>query len=301
MTGPRVSVVIPAYNREATIERAMRSVLEQSVRDLELIVVDDASTDDTVKAVEAVGDTRVRVLRHETNRRAGAARNTGIRAATGDYVAFLDSDDAWLPGKLEKQLAYMDGAADVGASCTGFRLVDGNEVFPRVPRFVTYREILMGCDLAPGSTLVVRRGVFDEVGLNDERFYRYEDWDWVLRYAAAHPMGVLAEPLAEVYRGGYPPAAPMAGAARYFLEKHADALAALGPAFRRKVAALRWFEVSHHYLRERAFGPGLAYFLRGVFTWPFVRPGMYVLALDAALGTSLQRRLWRLRRAAGGA
>jgi hypothetical protein len=67
------------------------------------------------------------------------------------------------------------------------------------------------------------------------------------------------------------------------------------------VAALRWFEVSHHYLRERAFGPGLAYFLRGVFTWPFVRPGMYVLALDAALGTSLQRSLWRLRRAAGGA
>jgi glycosyltransferase involved in cell wall biosynthesis len=301
MTGPRVSVVLPAYNREATVARAMRSVLTQSVRDLELIVVDDASTDGTIQAVEAVGDTRVRLLRHEANRRAGAARNTGIRAATGAYVAFLDSDDEWLPGKLERQLAWMDAAPEVGASCTAYRIVDRGEEFTRVPAYVTYREIFMGCDLSPGTTLVVRRDTFDEVGLNDERFYRYEDWDWVLRYAKLHPMGLIEEPLARVHRGGLPPAAPMAEATAYFLQKHARALAAFGGVFRRRVTALRRFEVAQHYLRERALGPGLAYFFRALFTWPFVRPGMYVLALDALLGTSLQRRLWRARRALGGA
>jgi len=296
MAGPRVSVVIPAYNREATVARAMHSVLNQSVRDLELIVVDDASTDGTVGAVEAVGDTRVRLLSHETNRRAGAARNTGIRAATGAYVAFLDSDDEWLPGKLERQLATMDGTPGMGASCTGYLIVDGEEVFSKVPSLLTYRDIFMGCDLSPGTTLVVRRGVFDEVGLNDEAFYRYEDWDWVLRYAKLHPMGLIEEPLARVHRGGLPPAAPMAGATEHFLKKHADALTEIGGLYRRKVVALRRFEVAHHYLREGAVGTGLAWFFRGLFTWPFVRPGMYVLALDGLLGTSLQRRLWRLRR-----
>jgi glycosyltransferase involved in cell wall biosynthesis len=300
MAAPKVSVVIPAYNRAATVVRAMRSVLTQSVRDLELIVVDDASTDGTPEAVESVGDPRVRLLRHDTNRRAGAARNTGIRAARGEYVAFLDSDDEWLPGKLERQLAYMEETPGVAASCTGFLLVKGGEVFPKVPRRLTYRRMFTGCDLGPGTTLIARRGVFGEVGLNDERLYRYEDWDWALRYAALHPMGLLPEPLARVHRGGLPPAAPMAGAAAYFLEKHADALGAFGPLFRRNVAALRWFEVAQHYYRERALGPGTAYLLRGFCTWPFVRPGMYVLALDALLGTSLQRRLWRLRRAAGG-
>jgi len=292
---PAVSVVIPAYNREATVVRAMRSVLDQSVRDLELIVVDDASTDGTVKAVEAVTDSRIRLLCHETNRRAGAARNTGVLAARGEYVAFLDSDDEWLPDKLERQLAYMAAHPEARASCTGFLLVDGDEVFPKVPALRTYRDLFMGCDLGPGSTLIARREVFGEVGMNDERFYRYEDWDWVLRYAALHPMGLLPEPLARVYRSGLPPAAPMAGAAAYFLEKHAAALGAFGPRYRRKVTALRWFELAQHFYRERALRDGTAYLLRAFLTWPFVRPGMYVLALDALLGTSLQRRLWRLR------
>lgn len=297
---PKVSVVIPAYNREATVGRAIESALSQTLADLEVIVVDDASTDGTARAVESVTDPRVRLLRHETNRRAGAARNTGIAAARGAYVAFLDSDDEWLPGKLERQLAYMEANPEAPASCTGFLLVDGGEAFPRVPALRTYRRLFMGCDLGPGTTLVARRDVFGEVGLNDERFYRYEDWDWVLRYAALHPMGLVPEPLARVHRGGLPPAAPMAGAAAYFLEKHADALRAFGPLYRRKVIALRWFEVAQHFYRERALGPGTAYLLRGFFTWPFVRPGMYVLALDAAAGTSLQRRLWRLRMRAVG-
>lgn len=299
---PTVSVVIPAYNREATLGRAMDSVLAQTLADLELIVVDDASTDGTARVAAGYADPRVRLLRHDANRRAAAARNTGIRAARGRYVAFLDSDDAWFPDKLAVQVADLEAAPpDVGASCTGYRIVDGKRTYDKVPTLLTYRQIFMGCDLGPGSTLMVRRTVFDRVGLNDEGFYRYEDWDWVLRYARAFRMGLVPAPLTRVYRGRRPPAAPMAEAAARFLEKHAAELAAFGPAYARKVKALRWFELAEHYYRERDLATGTAYAVKACKSWPFVRPGMYVLMADALFDVPLQRALWRLRdRLAGG-
>ncbi|MGC8603005.1 MAG: glycosyltransferase family 2 protein, partial [Desulfomonilaceae bacterium] len=101
-----VSVIIPTYNRAHLIERAVNSVLEQTYDKLEIIVVDDGSTDNTGNVLSQLqdGDSRVRYIRHETNKGSQSARNTGIRNARGDYVAFLDSDDEWLPYKLEKQI-----------------------------------------------------------------------------------------------------------------------------------------------------------------------------------------------------
>ncbi|MBI5137337.1 MAG: glycosyltransferase family 2 protein [Nitrospirae bacterium] len=300
MGGPAVSVIIPAYNREGTIARALDSVLAQTLTDLELIVVDDASTDRTAEVVAAYADPRVRLLRHATNRRAAAARNTGIRAALGRYVAFLDSDDEWLPEKLAVQIAALDAAPpDVAASCTGYLIVDGAELFARTPTLVSYRQIFMGCDLSPGSTLVVRRDIYADVGLNDETLYRYEDWDWVLRYAQRYRMGVVPAYLARVYRGPRPPAAPMAQATERFLAKHAAELATFGPVYRRKIKALRRFELAELYFRDRDLGAGTACLLKALGTWPLVRPGMYVLLVDALFGIPLQRALWRLFRRPG--
>ncbi|MFC6974687.1 glycosyltransferase family 2 protein [Halomicroarcula sp. GCM10025709] len=110
MTGadrPRVSVVVPTYNRADTVGRAVESALAQTVTDIEVVVVDDGSTDDTAAVVTGIDDERVRYLAHERNRGRSAARNTGIEAARGEYVAFLDSDDRWLPGKLDRQLAEL--------------------------------------------------------------------------------------------------------------------------------------------------------------------------------------------------
>ena len=104
---PLVSVVIPAYNRAGLIGRAIDSVLQQTHADLEVIVVDDASTDNTGEVVKAIGDTRIRYIRCERNAGASAARNTGIAAAAGRFVAFLDSDDVWMPEKLTLQLAVL--------------------------------------------------------------------------------------------------------------------------------------------------------------------------------------------------
>src|SRR3954471_13927034 len=100
LSTPRVSVVIPAHNRAATLGRAVESVLSQTRQDFEIAIVDDASTDGTVAAIAAMHDDRIRLIRHDRNRGACAARNTGIRAGSAPFVAFLDSDDEWLPHKL---------------------------------------------------------------------------------------------------------------------------------------------------------------------------------------------------------
>ncbi len=121
----RISVILPTYNRSATLVAACRSVLTQSFHDLELIVVDDGSSEDVRSLVLAIGDPRVRYIRRARNGGAGAARNTGLAAATGEFVAFQDSDDLWLPNKLERQLAFMDGAPRAIGAVTGAKILYG--------------------------------------------------------------------------------------------------------------------------------------------------------------------------------
>jgi len=115
----RVSVIIPTYNRAATLGRAIDSALEQTIDDLEVVVVDDGSTDDTESVLAAYEDPRVRTIIHATNQGANVARNTGLEHVRGEYVAFLDSDDVWHPAKLERQLAALEARSSiwVGAYC----------------------------------------------------------------------------------------------------------------------------------------------------------------------------------------
>ncbi|BBD99720.1 glycosyltransferase family 2 protein [Sphingobium amiense] len=102
---PRVSVVIPAYNSAALIGATLRTVIDQTMPDWEAIIVDDCSTDDLAAVIDGFADPRIRLIRHRVNGGASAARNTGIAAAKGRFIAFLDADDAWVPDKLERQLA----------------------------------------------------------------------------------------------------------------------------------------------------------------------------------------------------
>ena len=104
---PLISIVIPTYNRADLINIPLNSAINQSYREIEIIVVDDGSVDNTEKVVKAIDDSRIRYLRHRSNKGGAAARNTGIEAAKGEYIAFLDSDDAWVSDKLELQLAHM--------------------------------------------------------------------------------------------------------------------------------------------------------------------------------------------------
>ena len=200
MTRPAASVVIPAYNAERTLLASMRSVLAQTMGDLELAVVDDGSDDQTAEVARSIPDPRVRVL-SQPNAGAAAARNTGIRAARGKYVAFLDSDDLWLADKLERQLNVFEHNPDVIAVQTSVYFVDPALRMLSVERCRPAPNVLLQFlhfEGLPGlmSTLVVRRAIFDEIGGGcDESLAILEDWDLAIRLARHGQVVSLPEPL----------------------------------------------------------------------------------------------------------
>ncbi|MBP1887303.1 glycosyltransferase family 2 protein [Sinorhizobium mexicanum] len=123
----KISIILPTYNRSSTLSAAINSVITQSYKDIELIVVDDGSTEDIEEVVRGIGDDRIRYVRRDLNGGAAAARNTGLRHANGDYIAFQDSDDIWLPGKLEKQLALLCSLPAYVGAVTGAKIVYGRD------------------------------------------------------------------------------------------------------------------------------------------------------------------------------
>ncbi|MBV9741078.1 MAG: glycosyltransferase family 2 protein [Hyphomicrobiales bacterium] len=187
---PSVSVVIPAYNRKDTLVRAIRSVLKQSLPPLEIIVVDDGSTDGTREFDFCKIDPRLRVIRHPANRGGGAARNTGIDAAQGPWIAFLDSDDEWLESKLERQFeAIQQGFGDKTlVACNVLRTFeDGPAILynPAPPGNGALSEyFLVGGGTLQTSTLLLPTDLAKRVRF-DERLARHQDWDFVLRLVQA--------------------------------------------------------------------------------------------------------------------
>jgi glycosyltransferase involved in cell wall biosynthesis len=184
---PLVSVVIPAYRSARTLPTAVNSVLRQTATDLEVIIVDDGSTDGTLAVAQSISDPRVAVI-SQPNGGAAAARNTGIAAARGEWVALLDADDIWLPEKLERQLATLAANPHVSAvQCGVFRVNDEMQLLEIDPcretddsldDFLNFRNM-------PGmmSTLVIRRAKFEEMGGFDTDLEILEEWDMTIKTA----------------------------------------------------------------------------------------------------------------------
>jgi glycosyltransferase involved in cell wall biosynthesis len=198
---PTVSVIIPTYNREDLICKPIRSVLNQSYQNFEIIVVDDHSTDDTEKVVEGINDSRIRYIRHQRNSGAAVARNTGIENSKGAYVAFLDSDDEWLPEKLEMQLnLFQKCGSEVGCIYTGLAAVDKfNQVksvkIPSYRGFLRDRLLYSNCIGTP-STVMVKRNYLEQVQGFDPNMPSFiEDVDLWLRLSEHCQFEVLPEVL----------------------------------------------------------------------------------------------------------
>ena len=200
---PTISVIIPTYNRAHMIDRAIRSVLSQTFRDFELIVVDDGSEDDTDDVIRRIDDARVRSIRHEVNKGAQAARNTGIDAVRGEYISFLDSDDEWRPDKLQRQMEIFNTnphhLANLGVVLTGSQHV-------QLETNARSRPITYECygDLYPEVFLrkvqgqmpaLVRKDVFKQAGYYDERLPAAQDWDMLVRLAEICQFDVVREPV----------------------------------------------------------------------------------------------------------
>ena len=202
MSSPLVSVIIPAYNKANTIVSTVESVFQQTLKDLEIIIVDDGSTDNTVEKVKAFGG-RIRFFRQERGG-VSAARNYGIRQAGGEFVAFLDGDDLWLPQKLELQLNRLERERDRQAVQCSVYLVNNQlkVIGSRVcnPAEDTLLDFLLFRNLPGfGSTLLARRKVIEELGGFGTDLVILEDWDLACRLARSNAL-VSLEDFLVLYR-----------------------------------------------------------------------------------------------------
>jgi len=198
-----ISVIVPTYNRAHTLPRALDSVFRQTRQPTEVLVVDDGSADDT----EALVRNRYPGCHylHQPNRGVSSARNLGIKTASGDWLAFLDSDDAWLPGKLAAQAKALQ-------TTTGARICHTEEIWIRNGRRVNpmhkhrksgghiFRRCLPRCIISPSSVLI-QRSLFDQVGLFDESLPACEDYDLWLRICARHRVLFVDQPQILKYGG----------------------------------------------------------------------------------------------------
>ena len=205
MSVPRVSVVIPTRDRPAMLRRAIESVLVQTMPDLEVVVVDDASGPSTRDVVDAIGDPRVRYIRRERSQGGPAARNHGFRESRGEWVALLDDDDLWLPSKLERQLQLAAGADPVAAVACHAVAVDGSgRRIGRARAAVrgSIREHVAGQGLVTvSSASLIRRGALEAIGGHDETLPSNMDHDlWMSLGRAGYHADYVDDALVVAYQ-----------------------------------------------------------------------------------------------------
>lgn len=198
---PLVSVIIPVYNRARLVKRAVKSVLDQTCQDFEVLVVDDCSTDDTAEVVGALDDSRVRVVRNSTNAGVAFSRNRGIGLARGRFISLLDSDDYYQPAFLERSVARMQESDQrVGFIWTGIRVVDddGKEMYTSTWKPPVdgdpYRQFLRSLKIGTGCGLTFKAEALRQVRF-DPALRAAEDTEFFLRLARQYRFDYIDEPL----------------------------------------------------------------------------------------------------------
>jgi len=206
---PKVSVNIPVFNDEKYIGRTLESVLVQTFKDIEIIVVDDGSIDRTAEIVRGFKDVRIKYY-YQGNAGIGAARNAAISKSTGEYIAFLDHDDLWLSEKLEKQMALFEKKPAPGLVFSDAMLFnEKGDLYNmyagrKPPRGMVFRDLLVDYFISI-ATVVVRRDVLEDIGLFPPHMMMAEEYDLFLRIAYKYPFDYVDEPLAKyrVHRKNY--------------------------------------------------------------------------------------------------
>ncbi len=293
---PTVSVVLPTYERAGVLPRAIDSVLAQTLENLELIVVDDASTDETASVVRSYRDPRVTYRSHETNRGGSAARNTGIDAASGEYIAFIDSDDEWLPTKLERQVSRLRSHSDewIAAYCDYRTVRHGRtkrlrralrSVLTSPPATTEGGEELVPLLLAErfdhggASTLLVRSEAVDAIDGFDEAFRRNQDIEFLVRLLKRGRLAYVDEFLVRKHQYDSPSADAVIDGKRELLRAFDDEIEA-AEAQGIGVMDVHWYKLGLYSLRDGQFGQGMRYL------WRLGVPGV-TQAVELAWATAL--------------
>jgi len=202
---PDVDVIIPTYNRAHLLPVAIRSVLKQTFTNFKLIVVDDASIDKTLQVVQRFNDKRIKYIRHNHTKGGSAARNTGIDASRSEYIAFLDSDDEWLPNKLQKQMdLFRKSHEQTGLIYTWLaHIYEDGQIKHSKPTYRenAYKELLVKNFVGSTSSGVIKRNVLSFVNGFDESLPARQDMDFWVRIAEHFELNCVPEVLVNVYHG----------------------------------------------------------------------------------------------------
>ncbi|EMA63695.1 glycosyltransferase family 2 protein [Halorubrum lipolyticum] len=304
---PLVSVVLPTYDRPEYLREAVESVREQTYDPIELVVVDDCSPTPAARTLDRIdtGALAVTCRRHESNRGANAARNTGIDAAAGEFVAFLDDDDRWRPPKVERQVERFGDDEALGLVYTGQEYVNGEGRTTELKTPGTAGDaaeaILRGAGVGPFSTLMARADTIDAVGRPDERLPSWQDRDWVIRIASRYRIAPVREPLvvrrmeahdqiSDDFEGKRDVSYPL------MLEKHRERAATYGPGTERRFVANLSVKLADAALANGYHRDAVRFAARAIRAAPRARSG-YLYLLVAAGGEFTYRPAKFLKRA----
>ena len=289
-----VSVLVPTYNRSQALLTTLESAIKQTFPEIEIIVVDDASTDDTYEVATSIANSRIKVIRHSQNRGVSAALNTGIQAAQGEFIAILEHDDIWLPDKLAQQLPLFQ-KPEVGLVYCGVDMVDerGQLKYKAIPykRGDIYQDLLFKSYIATSSSVVVRRECFEQVGFFDETLQGPQDFDMWIRIARHYHVDYVPESL--VHFAAYQHVrlnSPSRLIPMYHqLNAKFETYEYPSPLLRRRVMAYRQYTLAGIHGVNGDTSPAQRAYLRSLSLWPFNLKCWLGLAA-ALVGPSAYRR-----------
>lgn len=294
-----VSVVIPTFNRSHVLGRCLRSILAQTYRDFEVIVVDDGSKDDTESTISAIADQRIVFIQHPRNLGQAAARNTGIWAAKGRYIAFQDSDDEWLPEKLERQVKLFEASPEnIGVVYTG-RWAAGEDGRLHIPspkiekREGNIRASLLRGGFITSQTVMVRTESVRKVLGFDESLRHLEEWDLWIRISREVRFRYIPEPLVILHAskdGASFNQQALAQSLEAILRKHSGEFASAG----RKVLAMQYYHLGNVLWRNGDTRRGTEYMLRAARAFP-LNPKYTIAVVACLLGLRRFQHIDRMR------
>ena len=262
---PIVSIIIPTYNRTDLISRAISSVLNQTFKNFEVIIIDDGSTDNTENVVKSFNDSRIKYIKNKKNVGAAVTRNIGIKAAKGKFIAFQDSDDEWLPEKLKRQVKVLAACQENNVIYTGFwRIKDKKKTYIPLSRVKQkegsiHKELLKG-NFISTQTILAKKECFEKVGVFDENLPRFQDWELVLRLSKHYDFKFIDEPLVLCYftpKSISTDSDAFLKAFKIIKEKYFKDLD-------NKLLAKHYFRIGNSLCLDKKFRQGRSYFIKSI-------------------------------------
>lgn len=279
----KVSVIIPSYNRANLLERTLNSVINQTMSSFEIIVIDDCSTDDTKTVVSKLmsrwADYSIRYIQHVVNKGESGSRNTGIKAAAGKYVAFLDSDDEWIGTKLEEQVGFLERMSDKydGVICEYYSIVDKDSPKTHIAfdkKILTPRDIMIGgCGYGIGTNLLIKRESITEYF--NENLMLFADMDWLYRVLKNCKIITLPKPLAYYYKAPMRKGDYIKKHAHIYLSSIRETINTLSYLDKRRLNATILWYIALAYDAHNSYYQAIRYYIKSLRSWPIRRLGNY--------------------------